>query len=462
MAAAGLYFYSDECIFIIINTADLFRGEDRNVERTDIIIANLGDAGIGAFAEGRTLLEAWRAGEIGDREMEERLKEIRIARLLRQQEAGVDWIPVGDHALCDRTLHHAVAFGLAPEPLAEAAGRGPAALARALADDRADEAACRTKPRHGASFRHVAPSWPAGAQPSLVGNPWADAFREARALLAAQPVPVMIGPYTLAKLAGAGAGPGAPGVGDTLERLAPVYAEALRGIGEAGAEWAQLEEPELAEQVAPEHWPLVERMYRIMRDAAPRLRLMLQLTHGAPDDLSQPLALPVDGVGLDFTADGGRALLAVAKDGFPSDRTLGAGIIDGRRVWRSDLRTACALLANLRRLAPRVRLALQPTCGLTHAPTAFPAGLATSGLPAYALATADVKLGELRVLRAALADGPDAVRLDLADSDVLQEMLRVLLPAAVPDSSGPGGLAPARTGAGTRRQGVAGTVSETA
>jgi len=364
-----------------------------------MIIVSQGNAGIAAMPGGQALLDVWRAGRIGGRELEERLKAIRIAHLLRQQEAGVDWIPVGDITPGDRMREHASAFGLAPERPAEA---GAGACAKT------------------------------DAEPRLVRNPWAGAFREARAHLKALPVPVMIGPYTFAKRleaeAGAESRPGGFDAGDLLMRLTPAYAEALRGIGEAGAEWVQLEEPELARPVAPADWPLIGLAYRMLRDAAPKLRLMLQLAGGVPDDLSRLHALPVAGIGLDFTPDGGRALAAVAKHGFPEDRVLGAGIIDGRPIWRSDLRAACALLEDLRRLAPRVRLALQPSCSLSHAPAAFPDGLAPRGLPAYALATADVKLGELRVLRAALAEGPEAVRLDLADSDVLQEMLRALLP----------------------------------
>ena len=403
------------------------------MEKPDIIISSMGHAGIGQLPEGRALLEAWRAEVIGGRELEERLKRFRLDRLLSQQEAGVDWIPVGDLALRDRMLDHAAAFGLAPEPH----GNGPSHAFHPACGS-PEDAGFRTKPWYGASGRYVVPELAANAEPRLVRNPWVEAFLEARAILRALPVPVMIGPYTFAKLAD-----GLP-TEEKLERLAPVYAEALRGLGEAGAEWAQLEEPELARPVPPEHWPHIGRAYRALHDAAPKLRLMLQLPYGAPDDLTRLLSLPAAGVGLDFTAGEGRALLEVAKRGFPADRVLGAGVIDGRRIWRSDLRAACGLLENLRRLKPQIRLALQPSCSLAHAPAAPADGRAPHGLPAHALATAGVKLRELRVLRDALAEGRDAVKLDLIDSDVLQEMLRALLPAAVPAdagqvSAGPGG-----------------------
>lgn len=416
------------------------------MERPDLIIVNLGYAGIGELPEAMATLEAYRTGEIGGRGREERLKAVRLARLKKQQEAGVDWIPVGDFTLSDRVPEHAAAFGLAPEPKPRPTGEagvcGPAASGPAGGGEPPEP----TTARYGTSRRHAAPLFAPDAAPRLVRNPWAEAFLEARAHLAARPVPVMIGPYTFAKLAG-----GLPAE-EALDRLAPAYAEALRGLAAAGAEWAQLEEPELARPVPAEHWPLIGRVWRAMHDAAPRLRLMLQATPGVPDDVGRLLELPAAGIGLDFTADGDRALQAVAKSGFPSGRVLGAGIVDGRSVWRRDLRAACELLEHLRRLMPQVRLALQPTCSLAHAPSALRGGRAPHGLPAHALACADVKLGELRVLRDALAEGRDAVKLDLMDSDVLQDMLRVLLPAASAD-----GGEPPVAGASSRAQTTAGT-----
>lgn len=372
------------------------------MERTDIIIVNLGYAEHAGEPEDQAAYgkrpDGGPAGSIGGRSggrnSEDRTRGPGIARLLRQQEAGVDWIPVGDFAPRERLKAHAAAFGLAFDPAA------------------------------------------AEAAPHLADHPWAGAFREARAHLAALPVPVMLGPYTFAKRASR-----VP-AGEALERLAPVYAAALRELEAAGAEWVQIEEPELARPVPPEHWPHIMRTWRAMHDAAPRLRLMLQPTPGAPEDIGRLLELPVAGIGLDFTADGGRALRDVAMRGFPSDRMLGAGIIDGRSFWRADLRSACELLERLRSLVPKVRLALQPTCSLAHAPAAPRKGRVPHGLPRHALATADVKLGELRVLRAALLEGREAVKLDLADSDVTQDILRALLPAPMPDGDASAGRSP--------------------
>ena len=46
-------------------------------------------------------------------------------------------------------------------------------------------------------------------------------------------------------------------------------------------------------------------------------------------------ALPVHALGLDFVH--GNSLELLKKYGFPKDKVLLAGVIDGRNVWRSDL-----------------------------------------------------------------------------------------------------------------------------
>ena len=50
-------------------------------------------------------------------------------------------------------------------------------------------------------------------------------------------------------------------------------------------------------------------------------------------------ALPVAGVGLDFVR-GRENLDHLERRGFPADKALGIGLVDGRNVWRTDLEAA--------------------------------------------------------------------------------------------------------------------------
>jgi len=77
-------------------------------------------------------------------------------------------------------------------------------------------------------------------------------------------------------------------------------------------------------------------------------------------------ALPVHAIGLDFcgvpgAAHGNLTTQLINKYGFPSDKRLGAGVIDGRSVWADD-GTAVRIVAALRaRLGPQQAICVQVT-----------------------------------------------------------------------------------------------------
>ena len=75
--------------------------------------------------------------------------------------------------------------------------------------------------------------------------------------------------------------------------------------------------------------------------------------------------LPVQAVSLDFLGVPGSAVASktldlVEKHGFPSDKRLGAGVVDGRSVW-SDGPVPAALVASLHKKVEHV-LSLRVTC----------------------------------------------------------------------------------------------------
>ena len=74
----------------------------------------------------------------------------------------------------------------------------------------------------------------------------------------------------------------------------------------------------------------------------------------APDVYPWLVALPVHAIGLDFCGvpgapHGNATCQLIAKNGFPADKRLGVGIIDGRSPW-ADNGTAVKVVAALRKL----------------------------------------------------------------------------------------------------------------
>ena len=76
-------------------------------------------------------------------------------------------------------------------------------------------------------------------------------------------------------------------------------------------------------------------------------------------------ASPVEAIGLDFVAGPG-SREALAGLGGLGGKTLVAGVVDGRNVWRTDLLAAQSLLESLHGLAGQV--VVSTSCSLLHVP----------------------------------------------------------------------------------------------
>src|SRR5581483_3115316 len=110
---------------------------------------------------------------------------------------------------------------------------------------------------------------------------------------------------------------------------------------------------------------------------------------------------PIDGIGLDF-ARGPRQVERIERSGFPADKWLAAGVVDGRNVWANDLAASLALLRRLEAQVPADRLMVSTSCSLLHVP--YDVGL-EDDLPAEIrpwLAFAEQKLAEIVTLTRAV------------------------------------------------------------
>ena len=150
-----------------------------------------------------------------------------------------------------------------------------------------------------------------------------------------------------------------------LDALLPVYAQVLRELAEAGAEWVQLDEPALVQDQPAAVLEAVGHAYETLAAATDRPKLLVASYFDALGDALPVLAgTPVEGLAIDCTVPGSVEQLE-AIDGLPGKRLV-AGVVDGRNVWTNDLATSLALLERLRPLAADVDVA--PSCSLLHVP----------------------------------------------------------------------------------------------
>lgn len=157
------------------------------------------------------------------------------------------------------------------------------------------------------------------------------------------------GPLTLVLLARLAPGLTAEAA---LQRVLPAYRQLLRQLREHGAPEVQLHEPSLATDAGQAALPLLRDAYAALAQEACPIDLVIPYADVSASVLQAAVALPLAALSLDFVGVPGAAtpnhtaerVAELAKaGGWPESLRLGAGVIDGRSVWRDDTGERCLL-----------------------------------------------------------------------------------------------------------------------
>lgn len=211
-----------------------------------------------------------------------------------------------------------------------------------------------------------------------------------------------------------------------LARLLPLYVHILRELEEEGVKWVQVDEPALVTSLDEADIQRLQTIYSTFAKQVPGLKLMLQTYFESVERYEEIIQLPVAGIGLDLVHGYAGNIEAIRSYGFPQDKVLGAGVVDGRGIWRSSLQAKVSLLEQLSQIVADDKLIIQTSCSLLHVPvTVQQEDKLPSELQA-ALAFADEKLEELTLLKKAVTSGGAnaiAVELDRCEQ-ALQNLQR--------------------------------------
>jgi len=374
-------------------------------------VTNLGFPRIGAKRELKRALERHWSGEEDAATLLATAAALRARHWKLQIEAGVDVPPSNDFSLYDQVLDTAWLFDAIPERYRALARRDPLAAyfasARGLQRDGIDLRALEMTKWFDTNYHYLVPELHAGHAFALRGDKPLREFNEARAL-GILTRPVLLGPVSFLLLSKTTDGSNAL---DLLDGLLPAYVQLLGQLADAGADWVQLDEPLLVQDLGADARAAFERAYAVL-GAATRPKLLLATYFGGLDD-NLPLAasLPVDGLHVDLVR-APEQLDALLK-ALPPERVLSAGLVNGRNIWRTHLDNALILarFAHVDRGADRLWLA--PSCSLLHSPVDLSLEKKLDDELKGWLAFSRQKLQELRLLADAL-DGKDSADAGLA------------------------------------------------
>ena len=376
-------------------------------------VTTLGFPRIGAKRELKRALEAYWRGETDADALQQAARGLRETHWTLQRDAGATQVPCNDFSLYDHVLDAAFGFDAIPERYRALADADPLAgyfaLARGHQKDGIDLHALEMTKWFDTNYHYLVPELHAGQHFLLRGDKPLAQFLEAKAL-GFDARPVLLGPVSFLRLSKTTDGSDALAL---LDRLLPVYGELLRQLGDAGAQWVQIDEPMLVLDLDDATRAAYRHAYEVLSQAA-RPKLLLATYFGAlADNLPLAMSLPVDGLHVDLVR--APEQLEAVLGQLPEERVLSLGLVDGRNLWRSDLDRALELARRARGRIGAERCWLAPSCSLLHVPVnldhekALPADLRSW------LSFAKQKLGELKVLADAL-DGTPGSETKLADA----------------------------------------------
>jgi 5-methyltetrahydropteroyltriglutamate--homocysteine methyltransferase len=393
-----------------------------------IISSNLGYPRIGEQREWKVALEQYWSGKIGQDELKNELKQIRLGHLQRQLEEGVDLIPVGDFSLYDHMLDTATMFGMVPKRYSYEGGPVPLDTYFSMARGNQTAVASEMTKWFNTNYHYIVPEYSDEVKLTLTENKPLKAYREAKEELGIEGKPVLIGPYTFIKFSKGYTQKQLPAF---ILQLVPLYIQILKELVAEGVQWVQIDEPILTTSLTADEMKTIQSIYQQLQDSVPQINILLQTYFDSIEYYSDVIQLPVQGIGLDFVHGFKKNLANLREVGFPADKVLGVGVIDGRNIWRADLSVKYDLVKSMTEMVDKNRLWIQPSCSLLHVPVAKKQETGLKVEIQNALSFADEKLAEIRLLVQAFRDGRESVQAAFDESRTALQQL-----AALPERNG--------------------------
>ena len=320
---------------------------------------------VGSLRELKFASEKYFRGEISAEELQNTAKELRSTHWQLQQENGISLIPVNDFSFYDNMLDTAVLLNAVPKRY-RALSLSPLdtyfAMARGYQGERGDVKAFAMKKWFNTNYHYMVPEIEDTTEIRLAGEkPFAE-YAEAKALGVPAKL-VLIGPFTFLKLARF---TGEKTLSDFVEDTVKAYCNYLEKLNELGAAWAELDEPYLVKDLSAEDIALFTQIYKTVLAAKGNVKVLLQTYFGdVRDCYSEITALDFDGIGLDFT-EGKQTMALVQKNGFPKEKILFAGVVNGKNIWRNSYEKTLKILEQLRPVCGEI--VLNTSCSLLHVP----------------------------------------------------------------------------------------------
>ena len=320
---------------------------------------------IGTLRELKFASEKYFRKEIDSDGLLQTAKALRKTHWNTQKNAGIDFISSNDFSFYDMVLDTAAMLGIIPNRYKElhlSQLDTYFAMARGYQGDFGDVRALAMKKWFNTNYHYIVPEIEDDTVIELSGNKLWEEYEEAKKL-GIETKPVVIGAYTMLKLCRC---TGTKSADDYVDAMIKAYQKLIEKCEESHITWLQFDEPSLVQDMDEDDIKLFHRIYDAVLLCTKNCKVLLQTYFGDTRDIYQELLqMPFAGIGLDFI-EGKETFNMIKTFGFPKDKLLFAGLINGKNIWKNHYEKTLNTVNTLRN--KEIQVVLSTSCSLLHVP----------------------------------------------------------------------------------------------
>lgn len=320
---------------------------------------------IGTLRELKFASEKYFRKEISEEQLKETAKELRKTHWNMQKNTGIDFISSNDFSFYDTVLDTAVLLNIIPKRYKEldlSEIDTYFAMARGYQGEHGDVKALAMKKWFNTNYHYIVPETEDDTKIKLSGDKLWNEYAEADEI-GIKTKPMLTGAYTMLKLCRY---TGNKSEKDYVGDIIAAYKELLQTCGKKQIAWVQFDEPALVLDMDDSDKALFHQIYDELLAVDTDTKVLLQTYFGDIRDIyEEVIKMPFAGIGLDFI-EGKQTCDLVSKYGFPKNKVLFAGVVNGKNIWKNHYDKTLKVLSGLREKG--VDTVISTSCSLLHVP----------------------------------------------------------------------------------------------
>ncbi|KAH9299330.1 hypothetical protein KI387_031012 [Taxus chinensis] len=321
---------------------------------------------MGPKRELKFALESFWDGKSSEADLQKVAKDLRISIWKKMADVGVKYIPSNSFSYYDQVLDTTAMVGAVPPRYGWNGGEIGFDTYFSMARGNAKLPAMEMTKWFDTNYHYIVPELGPETKFKYSSHKAVDEYKEAKEI-GIETVPVIVGPLTYLLLSKPAKGvPKTFELISLLDSILPVYKEVLGELKAAGATWVQFDEPSLVLDLEPYHLEAFKKAYSFLEGHGIKLVVETYFADIPVETYKTITQLKaISALGLDLVR-GTKTLSLIKSHGFPSDKYLFAGIVDGRNIWATDLAVASAILKDLETLVGKGKVVVSTSCSLLH------------------------------------------------------------------------------------------------